>query len=169
MHIQDFETFTPPPGSFRLVFAATAWHWINPALRYRRAHELMKTGGRLAFWNALHALPAASIRSSPRSERAYTAEEYIALHLDRLGQQPSRRRQRRECASCSRCASLGLAWSCGTADSARRASTRGTCECQGWQLVDARTGPMRVRLAMVVRTRGGHQLCSSSRGSKHTP
>lgn len=58
MHNQDFENFAARPGSFRLIFAATSWHWIDPAVRYRRAHELLQAGGHLAFWSALHAFPA---------------------------------------------------------------------------------------------------------------
>jgi SAM-dependent methyltransferase len=55
----DFETWQPPGGTrFDLVFAATAWHWIDPALRYQRAWELLRPGGHLAFWSALHVFPA---------------------------------------------------------------------------------------------------------------
>lgn len=56
--IQDFEGFMAPAGSFRLVFSATAWHWVDPAVRCRHAHELLTAGGHLAFWNALHAFPS---------------------------------------------------------------------------------------------------------------
>ncbi|HEX6836601.1 MAG TPA: class I SAM-dependent methyltransferase [Polyangia bacterium] len=38
--------------AFQLVYAATAWHWIDPAHGYARAHELLVPGGALAlFWN----------------------------------------------------------------------------------------------------------------------
>jgi hypothetical protein len=40
------------------VYAATAWHWVHPELRYRKAHRLLRPGGHLAFWSALHAFPA---------------------------------------------------------------------------------------------------------------
>jgi SAM-dependent methyltransferase len=53
-----FETWPPGPETFDLVFAATAWHWIDPAVRYRRAWELLRPGGHLAFWGATHAFPA---------------------------------------------------------------------------------------------------------------
>lgn len=68
----DFETWqptvlpqpTPPqpapdgePG-FGLVFAATAWHWIDPAVKYRKAASLLRPGGHLAFWEAVHVVPA---------------------------------------------------------------------------------------------------------------
>lgn len=53
-----FEIWQPPLGErFDLVFAATAWHWIDPALRYRRAWELLRPGGHLAFWSATHVIP----------------------------------------------------------------------------------------------------------------
>jgi SAM-dependent methyltransferase len=54
----DFETWRPPAGTqFDLVFAACAWHWIDPALRYQRAWDLLRPGGHLAFWSALHVFP----------------------------------------------------------------------------------------------------------------
>lgn len=53
-----FETWQPAVGArFDLVFAATAWHWIDPAVRYRRAWELLPPGGHLAFWSASHVFP----------------------------------------------------------------------------------------------------------------
>ena len=53
-----FETWRPPGADrFDLVFAATAWHWIDPALRYRRAWDVLRPGGNLAFWSAAHAFP----------------------------------------------------------------------------------------------------------------
>jgi len=54
----DAERWQPPaPAMFGLVFAATAWHWIDPAVRYRRARELLRPGGHLAFWEAVHVIP----------------------------------------------------------------------------------------------------------------
>lgn len=54
-----FETWRPPPGTaFDLVFAATAWHWIDPAVKYRRAWEALCPGGHLALWGAWHVFPA---------------------------------------------------------------------------------------------------------------
>ena len=53
-----FEDWRPPPDvRFGLVFAATAWHWVDPAQRYVRAHEALRPGGYLAFWSAEHVLP----------------------------------------------------------------------------------------------------------------
>ena len=54
----DFEAWQPPAGeSFGLVFAATAWHWIDPAVKYRKAASLLRPGGHLAFWEAVHVIP----------------------------------------------------------------------------------------------------------------
>jgi hypothetical protein len=54
-----FETWRPPGvAAFDLVFAATAWHWIDPAVKYRRAWDLLRPGGHLAFWAATHVFPA---------------------------------------------------------------------------------------------------------------
>jgi SAM-dependent methyltransferase len=54
-----FEDLGPSAAEpFDLVFAATAWHWLDPALRFRRAWELLRPGGHLAFWSAAHVFPA---------------------------------------------------------------------------------------------------------------
>jgi SAM-dependent methyltransferase len=53
-----FETWRPAPGTaFDAVVAATAWHWTDPELRYQRAWELLRPGGHLAFWAAIHVFP----------------------------------------------------------------------------------------------------------------
>jgi len=53
-----FETWEPPDGhAFDLVIAATAWHWIDPTIRYHKAWELLRPGGHLAFWAAVHVFP----------------------------------------------------------------------------------------------------------------
>ena len=56
---QSFETWQPADGErFDLVFAATAWHWIDPAVGYQLAWRLLRPGGHLAVWSAGHVLPA---------------------------------------------------------------------------------------------------------------
>jgi SAM-dependent methyltransferase len=53
-----FENWRPRgPEGFDLVFAATAWNWIDPAVRYGRAWQALRPGGHLAFWNAAHVFP----------------------------------------------------------------------------------------------------------------
>jgi SAM-dependent methyltransferase len=57
IEVAPFERWDGTPGSFDLVYAATAWHWIDPAVRYAKAHALLRPGGHLAFWSAQHAFP----------------------------------------------------------------------------------------------------------------
>jgi SAM-dependent methyltransferase len=51
-----FEDWRPgEPAS--LVYAATAWHWIDPTVRYSRAWAALRPGGHLAIWAAGHVFP----------------------------------------------------------------------------------------------------------------
>lgn len=43
---------------FDLVFAATAWHWIDPETRFPKAWRLLRPRGHLALWSATHVFPA---------------------------------------------------------------------------------------------------------------
>ena len=53
-----FEDWSPSPGQrFDAVIAATAWHWIDPAVRFKLAWEALRPRGHLAFWDAVHVLP----------------------------------------------------------------------------------------------------------------
>src|SRR5215467_6682745 len=53
-----FEDWRPRHGEqFGLVFAATAWDWVDPAGRYALAWRALRPGGHLAFWNAAHVFP----------------------------------------------------------------------------------------------------------------
>src|SRR5207244_4716373 len=57
IEVSPFETWEGERESFDLVFAATAWHWIDPAVHNAKAHRLLRPGGHLAFWSARHAFP----------------------------------------------------------------------------------------------------------------
>lgn len=57
VHNTRFEDFESEER-FELVFAATAWHWVDPDVRYRKAHALLQPRGHLAFWGAFHAFPS---------------------------------------------------------------------------------------------------------------
>jgi SAM-dependent methyltransferase len=57
VHVARFEEWSEKPQRFDLVYAATAWHWPSPQVRYQKAHRLLRPGGHLAFWSALHAFP----------------------------------------------------------------------------------------------------------------
>jgi SAM-dependent methyltransferase len=53
-----FESWEPPDGGADLVFAATAWHWIDPTSRYRLAARALRPGGSLGVVTTSHVLPA---------------------------------------------------------------------------------------------------------------
>jgi SAM-dependent methyltransferase len=46
-----------PRVPYDAVVAATAWHWVDPAVRYQRAAEVLVPHGFLAFWDAWHVFP----------------------------------------------------------------------------------------------------------------
>ena len=52
----NFETWRPPGADFHAVVAFTAFHWINPEVRYARAAALLRTGGSLAVVATHHVL-----------------------------------------------------------------------------------------------------------------
>jgi len=54
----SFESYRPAqPEWFDLIFAATAWHWVDAAVGYRLAWQWLKPGGHLAIWAAGHVFP----------------------------------------------------------------------------------------------------------------
>lgn len=57
VEVSAFETWAPPARRFELVYAATAWHWLDPDTAYPAVHSALKPGGHLAFWAAEHAFP----------------------------------------------------------------------------------------------------------------
>lgn len=52
-----FEEWRPGGERFDIVFAATAWHWLDPSMRYARAAAALRPGGVLAFTTGAHAYP----------------------------------------------------------------------------------------------------------------
>jgi SAM-dependent methyltransferase len=52
VHLGAFESWPLPEEPFDLLISATAFHWIDPAMRYGRAAQALKPGGSIAlFWN----------------------------------------------------------------------------------------------------------------------
>jgi SAM-dependent methyltransferase len=48
----DFERWDPAGREFPLLFAAQAWHWVDPAVGFAKAASVLRPGGVLAaFWN----------------------------------------------------------------------------------------------------------------------
>ncbi|MFC1737347.1 class I SAM-dependent methyltransferase [Candidatus Hydrogenedentota bacterium] len=50
----SFEELTLPEFSLDLVYAATSWHWVDPAVKYKRAGKLLAPSGILAVISTAH-------------------------------------------------------------------------------------------------------------------
>jgi SAM-dependent methyltransferase len=53
----NFETWQPDRSGFDAVVAFSAFHWIAPDMRYAKAAELLREGGKLAVVSVAHVLP----------------------------------------------------------------------------------------------------------------
>ncbi len=49
-----FEAWQPPAEPFDLVACATAWHWLDPAVRVRKSLDVLRPGGSLAVLSTEH-------------------------------------------------------------------------------------------------------------------
>jgi len=51
--VVPFEEWEPKINKkFKLIYCATAWHWIDPSIKYQKASDLLEADGRLAIiWN----------------------------------------------------------------------------------------------------------------------
>jgi SAM-dependent methyltransferase len=93
IEVAAFESWEGETGAFALVYAATAWHWIDPELGYRKAHRLLREGGHLAFWDSQHAFPPGFDPFFVEIQDAYDAigehwkEEWPPLPPDRVPEQ----------------------------------------------------------------------------------
>jgi len=86
-----FEDWDGTPGEFAAVVAATAWHWVDPRLRYRHAARALRPDGHLAVWGAQHVFPAdgdpffdelqecttPSAKPCPKERRGQHQENYL--------------------------------------------------------------------------------------------
>lgn len=52
----DFETWKPSHGEFDAAISFTAFHWIDPELRYERSASVLRLGGALAVVGTKHVL-----------------------------------------------------------------------------------------------------------------
>jgi SAM-dependent methyltransferase len=71
--VAPFETWEAGSETFDLVYAASAWHWIDPNVGYRKAAELLKPGGSLAIIGGGHAFPADADPFFREIQKAYEA------------------------------------------------------------------------------------------------
>ena len=54
VQVGRFEAFRSGSQPFDLICSATAFHWIDPALRLEACARLLRPGGWLAVWDTLH-------------------------------------------------------------------------------------------------------------------
>jgi len=52
-----FEDWQPDRHDYALVYAATAWHWVDDQVRWSKVAAILAEGGHLAVFGAGHALP----------------------------------------------------------------------------------------------------------------
>jgi len=52
-----FETWEPAAAGFDAIVAFTAFHWIDPGVRYEKTARLLREGGALAVLETRHVLP----------------------------------------------------------------------------------------------------------------
>jgi len=53
----DFESWEPAAAGFDAVVSFTAFHWIDPEVRYEKTARLLREGGSLAIVETSHVLP----------------------------------------------------------------------------------------------------------------
>jgi SAM-dependent methyltransferase len=72
--VAPFEEWDAEGETFDLVYAATAWHWIDPEVKYRKAADSLKRRGALAIIDGgVHAFPADADRFFFDIQDAYKA------------------------------------------------------------------------------------------------
>lgn len=48
VEVSSFESWDPRGRRFDALVAASSWHWVDPAIGWRRAHEVLRPGGWMA-------------------------------------------------------------------------------------------------------------------------
>ena len=75
-----FESTLIEPASFDVVASATAWHWVDPGVGYKKAAQLLRPDGVVALWWNAHVPDTPDRRWAP-IRRTY---EQVAPELARL-------------------------------------------------------------------------------------
>jgi SAM-dependent methyltransferase len=75
-----FEEVDVADASIDIVASATAWHWVDPKLGYRKAHRVLDRRGAIALWWNAHVPDT----TDPRWEPVRSAYERVAPELARL-------------------------------------------------------------------------------------
>ena len=81
-----FEDAEVAPNSFDLVFAATSFHWVDPDVRLRKAHDILREGAAIAIVSANQIRSEVDrgyfARSQSVYKRYFPEEDVPHLHSD---------------------------------------------------------------------------------------
>jgi SAM-dependent methyltransferase len=69
----SFERWEPPQASFDAVFAATSWHWLDPAVAFEKAAYVLAADGLLAIVSTHHVQPVGGDDFFEQIQQAYAA------------------------------------------------------------------------------------------------
>jgi SAM-dependent methyltransferase len=70
VEVAAFEDWAPPAERFDLVLSATAFHWLDPAVRVAKAFDLLRPGGALAVVSTHH-VSGGTVRFFGDAQRCY--------------------------------------------------------------------------------------------------
>ncbi|MBO0869998.1 MAG: class I SAM-dependent methyltransferase [Micromonosporaceae bacterium] len=85
----SFEDFPAPPGGVPLIICAQAWHWVDPAVRQAKAHQVLAPGGVLALFAHQYGFPDREVHAATRE--AYRQHAPELLDVDGPGSLPAPR------------------------------------------------------------------------------
>lgn len=80
-----FEHWDPTGRAFDLIVSATAWHWLDPAIRLEKCAALLRPGGALGVVHTHHVRPAGGDPFFADIQEVYVA---LGLSDDRVGPLP---------------------------------------------------------------------------------
>lgn len=73
VEVAAFEEWEPRGRAFDAVVSFTAWHWLDPAVRYAKAAGLLRQGGALAVVSTTHVLLEDAEPAIAELQREYAA------------------------------------------------------------------------------------------------
>lgn len=62
--VSGFEAWDGPAAAFDLVASAQAWHWVDPAIGFRKAAHVLRPGGRIAIFGHVPLPPPAPLAAA---------------------------------------------------------------------------------------------------------
>jgi SAM-dependent methyltransferase len=84
LRLCGFEDWAPPAGGVPLICSAQAFHWVDPQVRWRRAHQALSAGGVLAVFGHAYVFADGALADAVH-EQAYArvAPELLRDEPDR--------------------------------------------------------------------------------------